>query len=600
MYSNKEKTRGEPRHFTSGLYCFGYTNASKLIPSIMSLGIPHRRTGTITLNHGSGFLAGNEFSSVTSKNSFFPSYTRISKPLTSITPLGVYSHRTGTIVKSTPPGYNPDYVFRPSKNNDTIPLEGGGMLKLTAKLQIADRKSLGIKTKGRQLSLMYKVEIGKTKETLNSLIQNQFIDPVNKTQSSKLASYSQEFHATVNGVAVQAFIPESALGINPLGDGNQYMKTVSFYLLAAYDDLSKEPGSKLPTLERLAPQPFNIDLTNTDNCNGFIGVIKTSSLFKGTSDIVETATFSKMLPESIRGIDFINGKTDVPVKEVPSSTIFSHFDGFASLPIVISLQNIVKPKTKKTGALKFLLADQPYLPFLIRSMEYGDLENPSPSAPIEIVLQERITRYVVDNAVVQDVKVNDPFIGYVYHEDDVFWQRAVVKPDYLATLIDNTLIRRIRKLHTSRIVYNSLKLTSFNKKKWSADGKVCAKGNLNTLLSKEIEYNVMVTGSHPGDGVNYITNLLFTARFDSNQSNFYRSNRFVTCSAFMNQSELNDLSSRVLFAELEQAFCEPIVLSTYPEVRLIPCFERGTDIQIANSVQFRGLVSNAASTQDFS
>jgi hypothetical protein len=86
---------------------------------------------------------------------------------------------------------------------------------------------------------------------------------------------------------------------------------------------------------------------------------------------------------------------------------------------------------------------------------------------------------------------------------------------------------------------------------------------------------------------------MFTAEFTNYTGNFYKTNRFITCSAFNSQAEVASQEFESLFETLEKAFGEMIVLSTFPTVRLVPCFERGSIIQTSNTLYFKGLVSNA-------
>lgn len=112
---------------------------------------------------------------------------------------------------------------------------------------------------------------------------------------------------------------------------------------------------------------------------------------------------------------------------------------------------------------------------------------------------------------------------------------------------------------------------------------------------KEVQFKLTQVGQNPLDVVNFRTNLMFTAEFKPVTGNFYKSNRFVTCSAFMSQNEVSHAQYQTLFETLEGAFVEPVVLADYPRIELIPCYERGTIVQLAEKVYFKGLVSNASS-----
>lgn len=56
-------------------------------------------------------------------------------------------------------------VSRPSREKNYIILEEGGLMEATVGFSIADRKTLGIKNKSRQLSLLYKVQSMNLRDT---------------------------------------------------------------------------------------------------------------------------------------------------------------------------------------------------------------------------------------------------------------------------------------------------------------------------------------------------------------------------------------------------------------------------------------------------
>ena len=107
----------------------------------------------------------------------------------------------------------------------------------------------------------------------------------------------------------------------------------------------------------------------------------------------------------------------------------------------------------------------------------------------------------------------------------------------------------------------------------------------------------MITGLNENDSVNMNTNLVFTAQFEEKAPNVYKTNRFITCSAFNNQSQLTTRDSKRtrLWSELERSYGEDIILSYFPLIRLVPAFSRGNVVQTTDTVFFRGFVSNAGS-----
>lgn len=94
--------------------------------------------------------------------------------------------------------------------------------------------------------------------------------------------------------------------------------------------------------------------------------------------------------------------------------------------------------------------------------------------------------------------------------------------------------------------------------------------------------------------VNTNSNLLFTAQFGETTNNVYKTNRNITCSAYLNQADFNNEQAIQLFINLEQAFGSAVVLSYYPFVALEPAFTRGKIIHTSDELFFNGLSSNAS------
>ena len=209
-----------------------------------------------------------------------------------------------------------------------------------------------------------------------------------------------------------------------------------------------------------------------------------------------------------------------------------------------------------------------------------------------LLIEERFTSFeIVDLAL--NNKANLPIV-FSYYEDSDNYERAFVKADFLGACLHKTLYQYIQQLHGPRVIYVSLKFDSFEKQSWVGDS-VCKKGNsaLPVFESQEVAFKLIQVSKNQNDYVNFKTNLMFTSKFDNTVSNFYKPNCFGTCSAFMTQNYVANLQYQGLFADLESAFVEEIILSDLPLIKLIPCFERGTIVQTAKKVYFKGLVSNA-------
>ena len=164
---------------------------------------------------------------------------------------------------------------------------------------------------------------------------------------------------------------------------------------------------------------------------------------------------------------------------------------------------------------------------------------------------------------------NAPFV-FSFYENNTRYERCFVDAAYLAASIDAVLLQHIRKTHSMRIVYNSIEFTSYQKKVWyNTEESFCKKVPLKCSANKSVSFNPLISGEFPGENVNTNANIMFTADFKNTQGVFYRTNRFITCTAFATQADIQDLSVRNLWHQLETGFSSPVVLSTYPLVGLI-------------------------------
>lgn len=183
---------------------------------------------------------------------------------------------------------------------------------------------------------------------------------------------------------------------------------------------------------------------------------------------------------------------------------------------------------------------------------------------------------------------------FEYFENESSYERAYVSTEFLSSSLHYTLLENIRKVHSNRIIYNSIKYTPYAKKDWGGlNNSICNKNPMQSLGVTNAYFNPMITGLNENESVNMNTNLVFTAQFEEKALNVYRTNRFITCSAFNNQSQLTTRDSKMLWSELERSYGEDIILSYFPLIRLVPAFSRGNVVQTTDTVFFRGLVSNA-------
>ena len=87
-----------------------------------------------------------------------------------------------------------------------------------------------------------------------------------------------------------------------------------------------------------------------------------------------------------------------------------------------------------------------------------------------------------------------------------------------------------------RILYTSMQFTTYEKKIWyNTNESFSKKVPLKAIASKTVPFNALISGEHPQENVNTNANLMFTADFLNTQGVFYRTNRFITCTAFQHK-----------------------------------------------------------------
>lgn len=217
----------------------------------------------------------------------------------------------------------------------------------------------------------------------------------------------------------------------------------------------------------------------------------------------------------------------------------------------------------------------------------------------DLLILERKTDFFLDQYDTIGSAADAPFV-FSYFENIARYERCFVNAAYLAASIDAVLLQHVRKTHSMRIIYNSIEFTSYQKKVWyNQEESFCKKVPLKCIAKKTIPFNPLISGEFPGENINTSANLMFSTDIRNTQGVFYRTNRYITCTTFATQADIQNSSVRDLWQLLEEGFSSPIVLSTYPLVALLPCFSRGEIIQTAESVVFKGLVSNSGGTEGF-
>lgn len=480
-------------------------------------------------------------------------------------------------------------ILRQSKSNDYVCLEGDGLLGVMLKLQISDKKTLGAKTKGRQFSVLYKVDCQNFKEVLNTAFSNGFISPVSGNETYKIGNIKQKFQGYFNSIPLEVTLTRDELGPAFTTKGDDFLKILSYKFFKAYLDYCDKQVTNVALQDQAKQSMVKIDSTNLGNSENLYLVKPFSNIFGPSTKSNEAVStvFSEKEKDSKGRLKPMD---ETVAQTAPAYSVTDEFfNGFSLLPLSLNLvereSNDYLSFEKKIETIKGFTVDNSIL---------DDFLTTKKNRKHTLIVENRLTTYeVLVGSETSDPSQGPPMI-FSYFEDGTAFERAYVNTDFLGACLHKVLFQHIQQLHGSRVIYNSLKFSSYEKKTWLNRGLYCRKGSLQQFSSKETPFRLIQVGRNPLDIVNFRTNLLFTAEFPEMTGNFYKTNRFITCSAFTSQNEVADLQYQELFETLEKAFGETIVLSDIPTVTLLPAFERGTIVQTSNKIYFKGLVSNAS------
>ena len=483
--------------------------------------------------------------------------------------------------------------FRNKPDNDVVCLEGDGFLGITLRFDISDRKAIGVKTKSRQFSTLYKVECQGFKSILNKFYQNNS-GPVTIGETPYTINVvEQTFTGSFNGKSFKETISSQDFGRNFTTQNNNYLKALVYLVYNNYyvDSLSSSPEGT--TSGFIPTSTVNVNFSNLASSTGLYVCSSLDNVFNTATTPTNASNPSSDEPE----LDD-KGRTKRKVVPTPAPTSLEdvparYFNPFSALPVsfnIFQTQRPLTPETKEQVSLATL--DN----FIFPSVD--SLNNILGSYSLvnhSLILESRLTTYsLVPKNYTGDASEITPF-EFSFFEDSTNYERVFVKSSFLGACIYKVLLQYIQELHSQRISYRSLLFESYERKKWFNNGLICRKGSLKTFQKVEAQFDVLTTGQNSTDKINTNANLMFTSEFGDSVGNFYKTNRFITCTVFTSQMELADANYKPLFKNLERALGETIIISDLPYVALKPCFERGNVVNVSNTVYFRGLVSNAGS-----
>lgn len=585
---------------------------------------------------------------------------------------GVNNYRltSSRVVSTLNPAYKPPFVFNPPPHrgklvithviftpthlldpdnfivrdsDEFIILEDGGVLELTVRFNISDRKSVGIRNKNRQTSAQYKVSARGLREAITDTLQGVTsgslgtFKPAGDLSDYVVNNLTQTLEVLINDERIEVVIEAPDLNkcvVNREVDSDAYFKMVLYKAIDTYRSLIAKktsltpsekylttssnfsyedvlPGSSTPSfglLVKSVKDPFSTDLERKD---------KKVAIGSGSLPDDRGRAFS--IPTAVSSVS-PTGKTS------PSKPTFAPF---SSLPQVYNVlftpvgvvYNKGVPSVFST-VKNFLVSQDQYNSLVRDSAIFSPAEliktlvDNSISArtnykvqdlldnqlQLTVTIESRKTTYEIipksqlqtppKQLFTQTADYQGPII-FSRYEDGVISDRAFVRISYLGAYFDKVFLQFARQVHSPRIIYKNIRFDSYEEKEWDESG-VTVKKPLKLIESREAAFNLLTTGEGKRDIINQSANLMFTVDFKKNASTFYKTNRFLTCSCFNSQKDLVDPSYAGLWVSIEKAYGEPMVLSEVPLVKLEPCFERGDIIQTSDTLYFAGLVSNAS------
>jgi hypothetical protein len=321
-------------------------------------------------------------------------------------------------------------ILRNQKKSDSLCLESGGLLGVTLKFQISDKKALNVKTKGRQFSVLYKVEAEDFKNVLNLGLTKGLVKQISVDKAYGLGQIQQVFSGSINNVSLKVSFTYEKMGDGFTTDRRKFLKVLSSKFLHEY---FKKLCIDDPTLnfDQLCKDNFieffNGDwfLTNGLGCLGPLSEIFT----KGQQKRNEENT--SILPMDVvsRGrekVEEISTPLSSPGKKIPEN----FFNSFADLPFALTLLTVEKP----SSANLFSTTSTPS-PFEISPNEFNNSVSQQNYKKFSLILENRTTNYQLvlegENGIIPTTN----HLTFSYYEDGEFFERVFVSPNFLSSCL---------------------------------------------------------------------------------------------------------------------------------------------------------------------
>lgn len=532
-----------------------------------------------------------------------------------------------------------DRVTRRMNKKDYLLLEEDGLVEANVRFSIADRKTLGVRNKSRQLSLLYKVGKMNLRDMINEVYSDGFRTPFENGNDYGIGLFNQVFTVTLNGASFDVVVYKEDIYdslTSTRNNGGDYLKVILYRIAQDYSQFMSETVDSFVSPITFARDPENPDKINYAASSGLFAALTPQACFARQGAQVRPNNFERFPVErDAEGRELPNISPMVAAREAGFRRPTEHFLAFIQLPLSFNIMfrrililpddvatpgipdnsngiipagtqigetivdgqpqpRVIPPGCKglDSSLVTFITREQlSYYSHELSSGEIGDFGT--------LTIRARRTDFTIleNPQLLEESRIPESHFLYTFFENERMYERCYISLEYLTEAINKHVLQHVRFCHSKNIVYNNVKYTSFERKNWVSYGRIAQKNPLRPIGSSEIPFKAIIVGTNPNSTVNTNTNVMFTAEFSDSLTTFYRSNRYVTCTAFSSMDQIADPANAKLWQTLEAAFGSEITLSQYPSVILTPAFPRGSVLETTDIVQMRGLVSNAGTQE---
>lgn len=205
------------------------------------------------------------------------------------------------------------------------------------KLQISDKKALGVKTKGRQFSVLYKIDCQNFKQVLNTALSNGFISPVSGDEPYKIGNIKQTFTSYMNSIPLTVTLTRDEFGESFTTQGEAFLKILSYKFYQAYLDYCINQKTNVSLINEANSSVVQIDETDLTNSKNLYLVKNFSKIFGTPQKPNETiSTFIQQKEKDSKGR--LKPTEEVMQETVPTYSVTDEFfNGFSLLPLSLTL-----------------------------------------------------------------------------------------------------------------------------------------------------------------------------------------------------------------------------------------------------------------------